>query len=240
MWAKPGKTCTELPSTEKRRENVLRIDPSWSSVSLVPLALGLGRQSSDAINRCPVTSLAEPRRRSQWEILLPQATFRSAALHQLIQLGLIRERKYPMLQCLYPTSTSTLPSPFVFPTQDPETVASLREMFPAPTAAPVAIAGGVEARTLSRYLMLWNLPVYYIWQHIINWVCSILPRIGDPYLECVVRTNESGFQNFWMKFRIEEGAQRFRGVVQGLLLGNDETRVNCDFVKLNQYNGATN
>lgn len=86
--------------------------------------------------------------------------------------------------------------------------------------------------------MLWNLPTYYIWQHVVTWVCSILPLIDDPYLGRIVRTNESGFQIFWMQFRTVEGAQRFRGVVQGLLLGPDETRINCDFVKQDEFNGA--
>lgn len=135
-------------------------------------------------------------------------------------------------------STSTIPAPFVFPAQDPETVASLTELFPAASVAPVEVAENVEARTLSRFLILWNLPTYYIWQHVVNWVCSVLPHIGDPHLKCIVRTNESGFQIFWMKFLTKEGAQRFRGVVQGLRLGADETRVSCDFVKLDEYNGA--
>lgn len=137
-----------------------------------------------------------------------------------------------------PALTSTLPAAFAFPAQDPETMASLVEMFPAATVAPVPVAENVEARALSKYLILWNLPAYYIWQHVVNWVCSILPLIGDPPLACIVRTNESGFQVFWMKFRTEEGAQRFRGVAHGVRLGPDETRASCDFVKLDEYNGA--
>lgn len=71
--------------------------------------------------------------------------------------------------------------------------------------------------------MLWNQPTYYIWQQVVTWACSILPLIGDPILGRIVRTNESGFQILWMQFRTEEGAQRFPGVVQGLLLGPDDT-----------------
>ncbi|KJA13697.1 hypothetical protein HYPSUDRAFT_59756 [Hypholoma sublateritium FD-334 SS-4] len=135
-------------------------------------------------------------------------------------------------------STSTLPAPFVFPAQDSATITSLVQMFPAASVAPVAVAENVEARALSKYLMLWNLPAYYIWQHVVNWVCSVLPRIGDPYLKYIVCTNESGFQIFWMRFDTEEGAQRFRAVAQGSRLGADGTRVCCDFVERNEYNSA--
>ena len=87
--------------------------------------------------------------------------------------------------------------------------------------------------------MLWNLPAFYLWQHVVNWVCSILSLINDPYLDRIVRTNESGFQIFWLRFRTEGGAQRFRGIVQDVTLGSDsEILVHCDFVEQNEFNGA--
>ena len=34
------------------------------------------------------------------------------------------------------------------------------------------------------------------------------------------------------------GAQRFRGIVQGVMLGPEEILVHCDFIEQNEFNGA--
>lgn len=125
-----------------------------------------------------------------------------------------------------------------FPAHDPAALTTLQNMFPAVTTAPVPIIEDLDERVKSRYLMIWNLPVYYVWQNVVEWTTAVLQRVGNPHLVRMVRTNESGFQIFWMRFQTVEGAQRFRGVVQGHLLRMDNTRVNCDFVHLNEYNGA--
>ncbi len=135
-------------------------------------------------------------------------------------------------------ASSSEPLPYQFPSQDSETMASLTNLFPAATSAPVPVVKDAQNRAKSRYLMLWNLPAFYLWQHVVNWVCSILALINNPYLDRIVCTNESGFQIFWLRFRAAGGAQRFRGIVQDGTLGSDGILVQCDFVDQNEFNGA--
>ena len=125
-----------------------------------------------------------------------------------------------------------------FPERDSNALIALQELFPAATEAPVALIEDLDERASSRCLLIWNLPVYYLWENVIRWTKGVLQRIGNPKLERIVRTNESGFQIFWLKFRTPEAAQRFRGLIYGHLLQIDGTRVYCDFIDQNDYNGA--
>lgn len=120
----------------------------------------------------------------------------------------------------------------------PEAMESLRELFPPATTTPVRVEETLVAKANSKFLVLWNLPNYYLWQHVIEWVHRVRSLIGNPAIERIIRTNESGFQIFWMKFKHPYGALRFRGLISGHQLQGDEARICCDFVPLDEYNGA--
>ncbi|KAF8168915.1 hypothetical protein BJ912DRAFT_1067413 [Pholiota molesta] len=86
--------------------------------------------------------------------------------------------------------------------------------------------------------LLWNLPAAFIWHNVVHWILMVLPLAGNPPLERVLRTNESGTQVFWLKFRTVAAAISFRGVVASRHITDGGLLVHCDFILTSDYAGA--
>ncbi|KJA15698.1 hypothetical protein HYPSUDRAFT_58654 [Hypholoma sublateritium FD-334 SS-4] len=80
------------------------------------------------------------------------------------------------------STSSAIAVTSTFPAHDSVALNSLQNMFPAATTAPVPIIENLDDRVKSRYLMIWNLPVYYVWQNVVDWTTAVLQRIGNPHL----------------------------------------------------------
>ncbi|KAF9556441.1 hypothetical protein CPC08DRAFT_725720 [Agrocybe pediades] len=69
---------------------------------------------------------------------------------------------------------------------------SLSLMFPTPTAPQVPVLRTINEEGRSRFLVIWNLPVYHCWQNVVTWISGVLTLVSSAKLERVARTNEGG------------------------------------------------
>ncbi|KAF9470058.1 hypothetical protein BDN70DRAFT_940125 [Pholiota conissans] len=88
----------------------------------------------------------------------------------------------------------------------------LRELFPdvPPPAFPVLL--DVDNGGQSSILVVTNLPVYFLWINVLEWLRSALPLVSRPRVDRVLRTLEDGHQVFWVKLRTITEAAALRGL----------------------------
>lgn len=111
------------------------------------------------------------------------------------------------------------------------------DMFPAPTAPPVAILPNILVDGQSRFVILWNVPLVYCWDNILEWLDEVTVFCHNAVILQVYRTNERGFQVFWLAFNSEEKAAVFRGVVTERYTKNGHL-AKIDFVSPNEFNSV--
>ncbi|KAF8951229.1 hypothetical protein BDZ97DRAFT_1932663 [Flammula alnicola] len=115
----------------------------------------------------------------------------------------------------------------------------LGSLFPPPTSPGIPVLKKIGSRAQgseTRYLMIWNLPVCYVWVDVVAWIESLPIRLET--VQRVLRTNQDSFQFFWFVFDSVESAERFRGIVSGRCT-EDTPDLKCDFVDQRQYSSAS-
>ncbi|KAF4614902.1 hypothetical protein D9613_005607 [Agrocybe pediades] len=114
---------------------------------------------------------------------------------------------------------------------------SLSLNFPTPMAPNVPVLSEITREGRSRFLILWNFPVYRIWEQVITWILGVNSLVPSAILLRVSRTNEGGQQVFWLAFKAPDQASAFRGQVAGRNAA-DGSVVACDFVSADQYSAV--
>ncbi|KAF9541393.1 hypothetical protein CPC08DRAFT_730812 [Agrocybe pediades] len=110
--------------------------------------------------------------------------------------------------------------------------------FPIPANPLVPVLRTINEEGLSRFLIIWNLPVYHLWENAVAWIETVLPLVPSVKLQRVIRSNEGGQQVFWLAFQSPDQASTFRGQVAGRLTEGG-TEIACDFVSPELYCSAT-
>ena len=82
------------------------------------------------------------------------------------------------------TDPAVLPSTTIvvaptLPVQNSVALSALQDLFPAATEAPVAIVENLDDRALIRCLLIWNLPVYYLWENVMKWTKAGFKYFGS-------------------------------------------------------------
>ncbi|KJA21724.1 hypothetical protein HYPSUDRAFT_55253 [Hypholoma sublateritium FD-334 SS-4] len=119
-----------------------------------------------------------------------------------------------------------------------ESLQSLNSLFPALEEAPMDVRDVIARGTRTKFLAIWNFPVYFLWKHVVEWVLMVLDDLPKVILERVLRTNQDGNQVFWLKFNDEESATSFRGTVSRRRLWPGGQYCYCDFIINSDYAGA--
>ncbi|KAF4622611.1 hypothetical protein D9613_009213 [Agrocybe pediades] len=115
--------------------------------------------------------------------------------------------------------------------------ASLALVFPVPLIPHVPILSEIGREGLSRFLIIWNLPGYQLWDQVINWINSVLKLVKKVHLLKVSRSNEAGQQVFWLAFQNHDDASTFRGQVAGRVAAGGHP-IACDFVSADEYSAV--
>ncbi|KAF9541310.1 hypothetical protein CPC08DRAFT_770635 [Agrocybe pediades] len=110
--------------------------------------------------------------------------------------------------------------------------------FPIPVNPLVPVLRTINEEGRSRFLIIWNLPVYHLWENAVAWIETVLPLVPSVKLQRVIRSNEGGQQVFWLAFQSPDQASTFRGQVAGRLTEGG-TEIACDFVSPELYCSAT-
>jgi hypothetical protein len=135
-------------------------------------------------------------------------------------------------------SSSTTVAPFTPNIPTGSQLSTLQNLFPVPTHPPIPVASVISQNTHGPCLAIWNLPPYYLWEDVVAWTLSLLPKIGNPPLDRILRSNENGTSIFWFKFRTTMGAVAFRGLVAARQMVVGGQIIHCDFVFNDDYSGA--
>jgi len=116
----------------------------------------------------------------------------------------------------------------------------LSALFPVPTSTDIPLNSIISPSSQSRFLLIWNLPVHFVWNSVVQWIETCISYLGKSklVLERVVRTNQRGEQAFWLAFSSIGGASAFRGVVAGRQAADTQI-IKCDFVDGNDYSSAS-
>ncbi|KAF9470723.1 hypothetical protein BDN70DRAFT_939477 [Pholiota conissans] len=62
-----------------------------------------------------------------------------------------------------------------FPSEDQ--LASLSSLFSTPETPPMEVSKHIGSWQHSRFVVIWNLPVSYLWDNIVYWSVSLLPHL---------------------------------------------------------------
>lgn len=135
-------------------------------------------------------------------------------------------------------SSSTAVIPYSIPRPSDEQLKILNDIFPALEEAPMQVRDVIVRGTRTRFLTIWNFPVYFLWKHVVEWVIEVLDDLPKVSLLRVLRTNQDGYQVFWFKFDKEESATNFRGSVSRRRLWPGGQYCYSDFVIDSDYAGA--
>lgn len=135
-------------------------------------------------------------------------------------------------------SSSTAVIPYSIPIPSEEQLQTLNEIFPTLAEAPMQVRDVIVKGTRTRFLTIWNFPVYFLWRHVVEWIIEVLDDLPKVSLRRVLRTNQDGYQVFWFKFDKEESATNFRGSVDRRRLWPGGQYCYCDFVIDSDYAGA--
>lgn len=95
----------------------------------------------------------------------------------------------------------------------------------------------IETGGQGRFLVIWNIPLAYCWDEVVNWLKFVLTLCIRVRIQQVLRTNEMGYQVFWLVFKTEEQAQKFRGVVASRF-ASEGLKVKCEYVKEEEYSSV--
>ncbi|KAF9549478.1 hypothetical protein CPC08DRAFT_755264 [Agrocybe pediades] len=115
---------------------------------------------------------------------------------------------------------------------------SLALAFPAPSTSQVPVLSTINEEGRSRFLIIWNLPLYHTWKSVIIWTKGVLTLVPSVRLMRVIRTNVGGEQVFWLAFKSPDQASTFRGQVAGRKAEGGVV-VACEFVSQNEYCSVT-
>lgn len=107
-------------------------------------------------------------------------------------------------------------------------------LFSGLDAPPVSSKKDIAKNGQSRFLLIWNLPVVLCWDNVLEWLKFVVTLCIRVRLLQVLRTNEMGYQVFWLVFKTEEQAQKFRGVVADRYAGPG-FKVKCDYASQDEY-----
>ncbi|KAF9542451.1 hypothetical protein CPC08DRAFT_802033 [Agrocybe pediades] len=116
--------------------------------------------------------------------------------------------------------------------------ASLTLSFPTPTTLRVPILSTINEEGRSRFLIIWNMPLYQTWARVTTWIKAVLTLVSSARLMRVIRTNVEGEQVFWLAFRKVDHASSFRGQVAGRE-AEGGVIVACEFVSQDEYCSVT-
>lgn len=114
-------------------------------------------------------------------------------------------------------NTISLPRP-VFVQHPSSELAALQEVFPAPQQAMIPVRDRVSRVT--RYLAIWNLPVYYYWTEVLDWLRVAVEDADWPEVTRILRTQEEGHQVYWLQMKSAAGARSIRGVLSQHRIGD--------------------
>ena len=112
----------------------------------------------------------------------------------------------------------------------------LDEIFPIPSVPPLPTMSHIWEGS-SKFLIIWNLPVYYTWEYVLREIRSLLSFTHDAKLNRILRTNEAGTQVFWLAFNSPKSATNFRGIVEGRHTSTLPD-IKCSFVSDNEYSSV--
>ncbi|KAF9539452.1 hypothetical protein CPC08DRAFT_731115 [Agrocybe pediades] len=115
---------------------------------------------------------------------------------------------------------------------------SLSLVFPTPSAPQVPVLQTINEEGLSRFLIIWNLPPFHLWENVISWICAVWALVPSVRLKRVIRSNEGGEQVFWLAFKTSDHASTFRGQVAGREAEGGVV-VACEFVSQDEYCSVT-
>ncbi|KAF8162017.1 hypothetical protein BJ912DRAFT_1069061 [Pholiota molesta] len=113
----------------------------------------------------------------------------------------------------------------------PEDAARLEVLFPRPPPPSFPILSEIGARKQSSILAISNLPVFYHWVDVLAWLRSALNLVNRPHVERVLRSQEDGFQVFWVKLRNPTEAATLRGLL------HDRRVAGCPLLRVDFVSG---
>lgn len=108
----------------------------------------------------------------------------------------------------------------------------LQELIPAAPRNVVPILREFGAET--RFLVVSNLPVYYAWGDVMQWLRRAVHAAGFPEVLRVLRSAEAGHQIFLVALRTVTGAAALRGVMSQRFVA-DSPDMCADFVSAQTY-----
>lgn len=133
------------------------------------------------------------------------------------------------------SNSSPSSSSLVAPKEGPSE--RMLELFAGATEAPDCVKPDIEPEGQSRFLIIWNLPIIFCWDDVLTWIFQVLSFAYGAKIRRIHRTNERGFQVFWLAFNTEEKASGFRGIVT-YRRANLGHVVKCDFVAPEEYSAV--
>lgn len=109
--------------------------------------------------------------------------------------------------------------------------------FPVLDTPPESAKRNIEKDGQSRFLIIWNLPILLCWDNVLEWLGFVLTLCPRVRIAQVMRTNEMGFQVFWLVFKSEVHSQRFRVIVASRF-AVPGLEVRCDYATEDEYSAV--
>ncbi|KAF8157392.1 hypothetical protein BJ912DRAFT_936906 [Pholiota molesta] len=207
-----------LPVPALHREDSLRSPASARCYSPSPSPRPTSRQTLS-----PRGSLSRQRSRSRsWS---PRGRSRSRGHSRSLSRSVSRSEGSSAYQDEYDETLIRRCAP------KPEDAARLEVLFPRPPPPSFPILSEIGARKQSSILAISNLPVFYHWVDVLAWLRSTLNLVNRPHVERVLRSQEDGFQVFWVKLRNPTEAATLRGLL------HDRRVAGCPLLRVDFVSG---
>lgn len=111
----------------------------------------------------------------------------------------------------------------------------LQSLFPEPEKYAVSYLRRLKPNGQSQCLAILNLPTYFVWMHVVLWIKKVANYKRNKMPKRILRTNEGGYQCFWLLFKNQGRAATFRGFTHDRQM-KYRKRIKCEFAEMSAYN----